>query len=357
MDFKLAIHFLAFSFFTFSGPAFASTSSDKLTPRQKLAALDYYLDNIEVTAKGRDWPTIGFELEGVIPGRDREDAFNRLYDVIKKDIVRKMYSGREVLLENYKFETRRGEPRQGTRLKVQGSKRIKDVEWHVKDDGSIVPPEGYIGMELVSPVLRGRREIRWSYGWIVALAKNGLQPEPNSAAFQVHAGFTDSGPLEKDVVTSPTVVAETMVMMLVFSKIEKELMALYGTAPSRQKFTMPTPQEVIEVVEAGRVDLKNTVLSQFLDHYFEYRYWGLNFKALFQFGTVELRIANSTTNIPEIESLVDLIGKLTQAVRSKNPKLIDLLKSHIAEDIPVRELAEVLDLKLGRRCNVLLGDE
>lgn len=355
---QLAFQILAFTFLAFAGSAHASTSSEKLTREQKLAALEYYLENIKLTPAGVSWPTIGFELEGVIPGRDREDAFSRLYDVIKGEIVPKLYAGRGVLLENYNFETRRGEPRQGTRLKVQGLKSEKDVEWHVKDDGSIVPPEGYIGMELVSPVLRSRREIRWSYGWVVALSKNGLIPEPNSAAFQVHAGFTDNGPLETDVVTAPSTVAETMLMMWIFSKIDKELMALYGTSEGRKKFTMPTPQEVIEVIEAGHVDVNNTVLSQFLDHHFEYRYWSLNFKALFQFGTVELRVANSTTSVAEIDSLVDLIGTLTQAVRSKNPQLVELMKKHIDRDIPVRELAEVLDLKLGRRlCSDLLGGE
>lgn len=356
--FQLAFQIFAFSILTLTSSAFASTSSEKLTAEQKLAALEYYLQNIELTPKGVSWPTIGFELEGVFPGENREDAFERIYDVVTREIVQKMYAGRGVQLQNYDFQTRRGEPRKGTRLKVRGAHPEQDIEWHIKDDGSIKPPEGYVGMELVSPILRGRREIRWSYGWVVALAKHGLIPEPNSAAFQVHAGFTDSGPLTPDVVTPSSTVAETMVMMWLFSKIEKELMEIYGTTEGRQKFTMPTPQDVIEVLEAGQVDVNNTVLSQFLDQYFEYRYWALNFKALFQFGTVELRIANSTTSVPEIESLVDLIGTLTQAVRSKNPLLIELMKKYIDRDIPVQELAEVLDLKLGRRlCDDLLGGE
>ena len=305
--------------------------------------------------KNKAWPTIGFELEGVFPGASREEAFTRVYDIIEQEIIPVLYMGREVDLENYDFKTRRGDPRQGTKLKVLKKSNRPEIIWQIKDDGSIVPPAEHIGVELVSPILRGRREIQSSYTWIRVLSKRGFKAEANSAAFQVHAGFTNDGPM-KGTVTNKSTVSEVVLMLWVFSKIDKEMMREFGTTASRQKFTMPIPQTVIDLIESGKINVANTVLSEFIEKNFDYRYWSINPHALFQFGTFELRIANSTTNVSEIESLVDFMGLLTQAVRSKDTRLINLLKKYIDTDIPLNELAHTLGMKLERRlCNSLLG--
>ncbi len=325
------------------------------------AAVLSYFSAIAPIAPGQRL-TMGIELEGVFPGASREMTFQKLGDLVETEFRKHIYTGATIQRTPYSFQTRRGEPRQAIKLTVSFAAPSKKVEeWHLRDDGSIRPPLDFYGVELVTPILRKQSDVEKFRRLVAFLSAQGLRAQPDSAALQAHVGFTENGPIDKQSITPASKVAEALVMILTFSKIEKELMRLFAVNPARQKFTMPTPEPLVQAILNGEISTADTKLFDVVEKYYEYRYWALNVHSLFQFGTVEVRFANSTVDPSTTDAFLDLSYKIVRAVRSKDPRLLALLNQHIDEEIPLIELARALDLKIiksiyERECAQLLRE-
>lgn len=320
----------------------SSASAEKSSSHQ---ALDKYLKHISKRTSIRE-PTLGIELEGIMPSSSREECFNKLTEIMSSEVNLLVYPGWTLESSEYQFSTRRGDPRYGMRFTFKNGNGV--VDWHLKEDGSIVPGDGHYGIELVSPILENKKEVKNFIQIVKILKKHGFTAEPSSAAFQIHVGFSEQGPLSKVDNTSSEVSAEILLLTWIFSKIEVELMELFAVNPKRQKFTMATPKSVIAAIESyEKIDSKFS-LYNFVESHYKYRYWALNLHSLFQFGTAEIRFANSTTDIETMNLLIDFARKLYFAIKMRDKKLIALLKNNINADIPLVELAGVLDLRLGK---------
>jgi hypothetical protein len=326
-----------------------------------LSVLQNYLDAIKPLPK-KTRLSMGIELEGVFAGRSRDLAFEKLGDLVELEFRKHIYAGAMVEKSEYGFKTRRGEPRKGLKLKVTFADSKRTEEWHLRDDGSIRPPEDFYGVELVSPILRRASDVEKFRRLIAFLRARNFEAQPDSAALQAHVGFNDDGPISRTAITAKSKVAEVLLMILTFSKIENELMEIFAVHPDRQKFTMPTPTSVVSAILNGKIPIEKTRLSEFVETNYQYRYWALNVYSLFQFGTVEVRFANSTVDQETIDAFLEFSQKIVRAVRTKDPRLVKLLQEHVDENIPVDELAAAFNLKirhlsLRHQCNSLLKAE
>jgi hypothetical protein len=302
-----------------------------------------YWDEIEPYSQ-REMLTVGVELEGIIPGENRDNAFARMTKELKRRFAQ-LYPRAAVEVENYDYKTRRGEPRKGTKIIVT-QRNGHEIIWHLRDDGSIQAPDGYVGIELVSPILKYQEDIKRYYAVVDTMTASGMKAQENSAALQAHVGFSEDGPLSKTAVTAPAKVAEALVMIWTFAKVEDEIMKHFGVHPKRQKFTMPTPKTILKDISRGEIDIENTNLFDLINNHYNYRYWALNVHSLFQFGTVEVRFANSTTDLDKIEKFLDFSRKIVRAVRTKDTRLLGLLVKYRHESIPLPELATELDMEI-----------
>jgi Putative amidoligase enzyme len=109
---------------------------------------------------------------------------------------------------------------------------------------------------------------------------------------------------------------------------------------------MPTPTTILKDISHGIIDIENTNLYDLINNHYNYRYWALNVHSLFQFGTVEIRFANSTTDLEKIEKFLDFSRKIVRAVRTKDTRLLGLLVKYRDDNIPLQELATELDMEL-----------
>ncbi len=326
--------------------------------RHRAALLTYMSALQPISASQR--LTMGVELEGVFRGPTRDDAVNAIITGLSEEFKKHIYIGAKIEVEHYDYKTRRGEPRKGSKIIVQSAQSSNSVEWNIRDDGSIQPPAGSIGIEIVSPILRSASDVDKYERIRDFLSRFGFRAQPDSAALQIHVGMTETGPIAKDKETSPEKIAEVLMTILTFSKIEKQLMQIFEINPNRQKFSMPTPPAMVGAILNGQIPLKGTNLYDVIEKYYNYRYWALNVHALFQFGTVEIRFANSTLDQQVTESLLDLSYKLVQAVRTKDQRLFALLYKYSESDIPIEEVAYALNIKIKKmantsNCDRLLG--
>jgi hypothetical protein len=321
------------------------TTNVPVSTAQKRQALQMYLNSYAPYSSSK-MLTMGVELEGSFPGLSRDEAYEKMIALMSNKISSDIAPGKKLVIENYDFSTRRGEPRKGTKFIIRSEKGGTDVIWQLKDDGSIHPAPGNFGVELVTPILRTRKDVQDLKDVIQLLARAGFKSEEDSAALQAHVGFSESGPLSKEGTTSTSKIAEALMMVWVFSKIEKQMMTLFKVHPGRQKYTMPTPELLIADIEAAKIDMNGANLNAIVEKYYNYRYWALNMYSLFQFGTVEVRFANSTTDKEKIDAFIDFSAKIVRAVRTKNPKLIALMNKYIDDEIPLEELAQAFDLKI-----------
>jgi hypothetical protein len=289
-------------------------------------------------------PTLGIELEGVFKGATREEAFNSVEKIILEKVAPIIHPGADVRLERYEFKTARGQDRSGTKV-IFDLKDGTQAVWEVKDDGSIEPKAGYIGVEVVSPILRTVSDVKGAEKLIELLAAAGFEAAPSSAALQVHAGFTlDGKKLSKTGITKKEMTAQTLLLIWFFSKFEKDLIAHYEVHPKRAHFAKPTPNEIINQISSGKLDLHNLNLNDFIEKNYDYKYWALNTRALFRFGTFEIRFMNSTTDKKQIQQLVDLAIAVAQAIKTKDPAMIKLMTDHIDSDITVAEVVGALKI-------------
>lgn len=333
---------------TVSNYVSASESNKITSTATQLETLNKYLAEIPDNQNVKH-PTVGVELEGVFPGTNQNDCFNKILVVFNEKVSPQLYPGYKMGIELYDFKTRHDEPRHG--IKIIFKKRNKIVVWTIKEDGSIKPDVGYYGVELVSPIMKTPHDIAKYFGIVEFIKEAGFKAEPNSAAFQVHVGFTNNGLVDKNKPIARATAAETFLLTWVFSKIEVELMRVFDVNPNRQKFALPTPEKTVDSLASGEALIEIDNLYQFIENNYFYRYWALNLRALFQFGTVEIRFANSTTDIEKMNVLIDFSRKLVTAVRTKDENLLSLLQKHLNDDIPLIDLARALNMKLAKHLN------
>jgi len=314
------------------------------SPEAARAAFERLLGGYEAVTPFR--PTEGIELEGSFPGETRDEAFSKVEAIIKDVVGPMIYPNATVSFERYSFETRGGDPRSGTKV-VFTNKEGRRIVWEVKDDGSILPTGGEkrFGVEIVPAILYTKADRERAKTMIAELTKHGFQAEPASSALQGHAGFSSTGPVDMLTITERETVAQSMLVIWFFSKIEKDLIRLYDVHPDRARFAKPAPQSVVDFISGNQFDLDNTNLYQFIDSHYFYRYWALNMRALFQFGTIEIRPLNSTTDIAQIDQLMDLISTMVVAIKTKNPAFIQLMQDHLETDITVEQFADAMGIK------------
>lgn len=334
----------------------ANTTND-----QEVSALNNLIAIIKSEQRVITQPTLGIELEGVYPGETRESAFREIEQIFLNEIAPVIQPDWHVQLEHYDFETRHGDPRKGTRVVFNKTESDRPpIVWQVKDDGSIQAPKNHVGVEIVSPILHDNREIKNFYTVLQKLKAHKLKPEPHSAALQVHVGMTTDGPLSTEFVPEK-IKAEALLFIWFFSKIEKQLIQLYETTEARKKFAMPTPAAAVKEIIAGHALSSHRNLHEFIEDHYNYRYWALNPHSLFQFGTFELRFANSTVDSKVLSSLIDLGVKLTIAIKSADPRLVELMTTYAGHDeMPLEKVAEQFKLKwvlnkLGKSCAAMLN--
>ncbi|MES2854423.1 MAG: amidoligase family protein, partial [Bdellovibrionota bacterium] len=301
-------------------------------PEVAKAALKRLLDSYTAVETYR--PTLGIELEGSFPGKTRKQAFDKVESIIQEKVAPIIHPGAVVTLERYSFKTARNEPRGGTKV-IFTKKTGEVIVWEVKDDGSIKPTKKHhIGVEVVSPILHTESDVKGAETLIQMLAEAGFDAEPASAALQVHAGFSLDGKKVPAVgITKSEMTAQTLLLVWFFSKIEKEMMEHFKIHPDRAHFSKPTPPGILQLISTNAVNIEKTDLNEFIEKNYDYKYWALNVRALFRFGTFEIRFMNSTTDTVAIDQLVELAIAISSGVKTKNPALIKLMNDNIESEI------------------------
>ena len=298
--------------------------------------LDYLFSSYQALDVKYRRPTLGIELEGVFPGKSREEAFQKI-----ETIFLDQFSRFSPKLERFTFFTRNtNQRREGSQFTLLKSGNTK---WQVKDDGSIIAPKGYVGVELVSPILRTANDVAKYKRLVEKYVEAGLKSEPNSAALQMHFGFPEDLPLDKNTVSNESK-AKVLLLILIFSKIERQLMEIYKVTEGRKKYTVPTPIGAINEIKSGMI-LSDLNLHSFINKHYKYRYWALNPHSLFTFGTAEIRFMNSTTDSVAVDELSELANALWHSIQSKDSNLISILKRFAdTEEIPLELFAREMKL-------------
>jgi hypothetical protein len=306
-------------------------------------------------------PTIGVEVEGVIP---KEIGLKGMFEVLSKelklefpklnmnsrDLIDVIRTGEERLIKEISYATSSPTAKYGGR-----------AVWRVREDGSIKPPTGYEGAEINSPIMRTIDDKNRFYRILNSWVESGLRAEKSSAGIHVHVGFQKAH------------LSEILLLVKAFSLIEVELIDFFEVEKSRRHFAEITPESLLEelekINEKASSDINPNELKdlsrdterykEFIEKHYDYKYWALNLKSLFSFGTVEFRIWNSTMDIAEIKTMIEFASGLVHGIRSKNPKLLEFIKNPPKKGRALSGLINTLNMpKMGKkRCQgFLLGN-
>ncbi|MEY4615271.1 MAG: hypothetical protein RJB66_231 [Pseudomonadota bacterium] len=211
-------------------------------------------------------------------------------------------------------------------------------------DASIRSPMGYEGIEIVSPILRNRQDFQTFQELIEKLkTSTGLKAEPSSAGVHIHVGF----PKAK--------AHELASLMQLFSSIDYQVNDHFQKTRYREQWSEPTDIAMVDYLES--VTNKALQASHLLENQLS-RYRGLNLKSLKSLGTVEFRLFNSTVDGAQIESYLNFSRGLVEAIRSRDPRLIDFLQEQQeAEHLDFKALAKVLQLNIGNQMDFKVSEE
>lgn len=201
------------------------------------------------------------------------------------------------------------------------------------NDVSIKHPSDTLATELVSPKIRTQHDLDDFKAVVGSLRKVGFTPEPLSSGTHVHVDFFD-----------PTG-AEAATLSEVFRSIEDDVVKRFGQTESRKTYATKTVNGVVDVAkESPKFSIEE--YAQGIR-----RYHTLNLQSLFEHGTVEFRLFNSTLNTEAIETMVDFSQKLVRAVREQDPRLLNYMYS--TKKPTLNGLAGALGLKLSGDTRIL----
>lgn len=208
-------------------------------------------------------------------------------------------------------------------------KNNKVMTWTIKEDPTVGTEE--IPLEITSPILEEPEDYE-SFKKVIQLVKDaGAQSEPSTGGVHVHVNFNhQDGP-------------ELAALAGIFSEIEEEVKQLFSVMPTRNDHIKPTGRLLLRTIKETKNPndasfLYNLINSQSRNH-------ALNLQSLRRFQTVEFRLFNSTFDIEALELMSDFATKVVEAVRQKNPQLIQFL-TESDEPITLSRVANILEMKI-----------
>lgn len=263
-----------------------------------------------LTAKGE---TIGVEVEGVLPGSSDWDVSSRM----RSEVVR--------ILESLPGITKVAPHPYANFVEFDFNNRTH--QFSIKRDGTIRPPPGFFGIEVTSPIMHDNDEID-IFTHIVGELNSRLaySPEPSSTGLHVHLGFKDSSDEEKKLA------------LLMFELLESHLYDRFKPNIGRTSHLISVVGQTQRWIESG-LDFQG-----FLKRiHGEYRNIRMSHLKNGDYGTLETRFFNSTTNKQEIIEAVNLVRTLVKKIRLRDPLLLKMLigevspKEFLNASVPARK--------------------
>lgn len=205
------------------------------------------------------------------------------------------------------------------------------------EDSSIVPGLGRQGIEIVSPVLRSSDDLYFYSQWIGELNRIGFQEEPITGGLHFHVGLKPPTILLVDDV-KPLNLEAVSLFLKVFDLIEPQLRSALSVSPERSRFILANTS-LVNKIDQGNVTQRDIELSG----------QGNSEKpsVLFsKFGTMEVRIANSTTDPVTIFRQGLFWQGLASAIFSQNPLLMKYLQETPDSLISVNDISDLMGLSL-----------
>lgn len=185
--------------------------------------------------------------------------------------------------------------------------------------------------EVVSPILRTPDDLELFYSILSMLRTNmNFSEFPDSGGVHVHVGFPNPQ------------IGEVALLTYIMSLIEDELYSLLKVSDEREFWALKISTEpgYLETILAA-----NSV-AQLLDER-KLESLGLNLFAIDEHGTIEFKMFNSSVDPNQINLNIDFVKKLVIAVRSKNPKLLDLvIESMQTGEMSVASLTALLEVQI-----------
>lgn len=172
--------------------------------------------------------------------------------------------------------------------------------WNAQRDGSIRPDAGFVGVEVVSPILKGEDGVAQVKAVAEWLNANGAKVN-GSCGFHVHVGFAGS--------------ARTLAQLVcLVARNEKALYAMTGTKNrERGHFCKPIKDGFREVGKNGKLSRTSSPVGD--------RYHLLNLSNLAHGGrpTVEFRCFAGTLNVFKMLAYVQIaVGLVQKAHKTKS---------------------------------------
>jgi len=197
-------------------------------------------------------------------------------------------------------------------------------------DVSIYHPNGTKPVEVVSPILETKNDVDAFFSVLnAATNERGFSPEPLNSGTHIHFDF--NRPQREEI----------LILTIVIEKLLPEIKAAFSVQDSRSNefaaaYTA-TDFESLAAFTKSVFPLSRTSLLNVQRHR------ATNWHSLEKHGTFEFRLFNSTTDTKLLTIQADLIGKIVRAVRLRDPKLLNLLKSENLSALTLDSVTRALD--------------
>ena len=273
--------------------------------------------------------TTGVEVEGAVPkSLGLEGLANAAYNSLSSmglDVERLFFL--EPVSRSYKTRV----------FLLRWNESGYDYELKITQDFSVRPEVGYSAVEVVSPILRHSKDAEVFLKLIEDLRAEGLKEEPNHSGVHVHVGVPDLS------------AAELGLIAWAFQLFDERLREQIHFSEHRAGYVNRQSEAEIEDLASGAVT--DVGVKGFVNKHYavkQNRYVGINLASLKKFGTIEVRLFNSSVNPRVLRFARHLARKLIGGVRSQNPDLLDVLVRAEKEEVSSEELFEVIGLDLKR---------
>lgn len=264
---------------------------------------------------------VGIEIEGFVP---RSIGIERVVEETE-DFVEASYgnSFREVTkytphLGGFEF----------VKYEVQYYKEDTLMNYSIHPDFSVMPGKEFYPVEIASAILVGENDEAFFGQLIERLKTKGFQSNAHWAGVHFH------------IDVSGLTMAELNLIGYIWSQIEEDVMEWSQISEDRVVYAGSLDAPIREALEGGT--LNSETLEDFLSIK-DNRYRMFNLFSLPKLNTLEFRYLNGTTDLEIVFFHKELLKQLVKAVRTKNPKLKQLL---LDGEFGLRDLVAALDLDL-----------
>lgn len=162
-------------------------------------------------------------------------------------------------------------------------------------------------LELISPVLRDHSDVEFFYRTVEAIKEEGARSYESEAGVHIHVGFPDAK------------VEEVALLLYLQFLIEEIVYKKFAVSSNRER---AWARKISDNVSRIRNLLK---LRSVRDISKEKGVSGIEIVSLNSIGTVEFRFFNSSFDPFQIEIMRTFVNKLVKLVRTKDPRLVELL--------------------------------